>query len=136
MVTIIVNIIIPTHKARETLPKALDSLVAQTKDMLLVTIVQDGDGEDYSDIVAEYKRRGLKLFLLKKENGGPGEQHYRPVNFFGGEDAFNNLQLNDSEKEKFCKENNIILIKIKYNQYNNLNIDYLKEVVFSGHLYS
>lgn len=65
-----------------------------------------------------------------------GEQHYRPVNFFGGEDAFNNLQLNDSEKEKFCRENNIILIKIKYNQYNNLNIDYLKEVVFSGHLYS
>ena len=56
--------------------------------------------------------------------------------FFGGEDAFNSLQLNDSEKEKFCKENNIILIKIKYNQYSNLNVDYLKEVVFSGHLYS
>ncbi len=65
-----------------------------------------------------------------------GEQHYRPVDFFGGEDAFNNLQLNDSEKEKFCKENNITLIKIKYNQYNDLNIDYLKEVVLSGHLYS
>ena len=72
MVITIVNIIIPTYKARETLPKALDSLVAQTKDMFLVTIVQDGDGEDYSDIVTEYKRRGLKLFLLKKENGGPG----------------------------------------------------------------
>ena len=41
---IIYNIIIPTYKARETLPKALDSLVAQTKDMFLVTIVQDGDG--------------------------------------------------------------------------------------------
>mgnify|MGYP000897026105 CR=1 FL=1 len=67
-----VNVIIPTYKARETLPKTLDSLVAQTKDMFLVTIVQDGDGEDYSDIVAEYKRRGLKIFLLQKENGGPG----------------------------------------------------------------
>ena len=67
-----VNVIIPTYKARETLPKALDSLVAQTKDMFLVTIVQDGDGEDYSDIIAEYKRRGLKIFLLQKENGGPG----------------------------------------------------------------
>lgn len=66
------NIIIPTYRARDTLPKALDSLVAQTKEMFLVTIVQDGDGEDYSDIIKKYKERGLKLFLLQKENGGPG----------------------------------------------------------------
>lgn len=66
------NIIIPTYKARDTLPSTLDSLVSQTKKLFLVTIVQDGDGEDYSDIIAEYKRRGLKIFLFQKENGGPG----------------------------------------------------------------
>lgn len=68
-----VNIIIPTYKARDTLPKALDSLVAQTKTMFIVTIVQDCDGEDYSDIIKEYDRRGLHIQLLStKENGGPG----------------------------------------------------------------
>lgn len=67
-----VNLIIPIYESRKTLPKALDSLVAQTKDMFIVTLVQDGDGLDYSDIVEEYKRRGLKLYLLKKENGGQG----------------------------------------------------------------
>ena len=69
----IVNVIIPTYKARETLPKALDSLVAQTKKMFIVTIVQDCDGEDYSDIIEEYRRRGLNIRLLSlKENVGPG----------------------------------------------------------------
>lgn len=68
-----VDIIIPTYKARETLPKALDSLVAQTKKMFIVTIVQDCDGEDYSDIIEEYKRRGLVIrWIPLEENCGPG----------------------------------------------------------------
>lgn len=68
-----VNIIIPTYKARATLPAALDSLVAQTKKLFIVTIVQDCDEEDYTDIIEEYRRRGLKLNLIKTpENLGPG----------------------------------------------------------------
>jgi len=69
----LVDVIIPTYKARETLPKALDSLVAQTKKMFIVTIVQDCDGEDYSDIIEEYKERGLQIrHLSLPENRGPG----------------------------------------------------------------
>lgn len=69
----IVDIIIPTYKARGTLPKALDSLVAQTKKMFIVTIVQDCDGEDYSDIIEEYKRRGLQIrWIPLPDNRGPG----------------------------------------------------------------
>lgn len=68
-----VNVIIPVYHSRKTLPKTLDSLVAQTKDKFLVTIIQDGDEEDYTDIVEEYRRRGLYIgiFAMKK-NGGPG----------------------------------------------------------------
>lgn len=69
----IVDVIIPTYKARETLPKALDSLVAQTKKLFIITIVQDADGEDYSDIIEEYRRRGLSIRLISlEENRGPG----------------------------------------------------------------
>lgn len=68
-----VDLIIPTFRARETLPFALDSLVAQTKKFFIVTIVQDADGEDYTDIIEKYKARGLKIRLLQMEaNGGPG----------------------------------------------------------------
>lgn len=69
----IVDVIIPTYKARETLPKALDSLVAQTKKLFIVTIVQDADGEDYTDIIEEYRRRGLVIrWIPLTENEGPG----------------------------------------------------------------
>ena len=68
-----VNVIIPTYKARETLPAALDSLVAQTKKMFITSIVQDCDGEDYSDIIEEYRRRGLQIYVFGTPvNGGPG----------------------------------------------------------------
>ena len=68
-----VDLIIPTFKARATLPMALDSLVAQTKKFFIVTIVQDADGEDYTDIIERYKERGLQIRLLQmEENGGPG----------------------------------------------------------------
>lgn len=74
------GIIIPIYKARDTLPKALDSLVAQTKTMFLVTLVQDCDGEDYSDIIEEYKRRGLHINLVQMEkNVGPGLARQRGI---------------------------------------------------------
>lgn len=68
-----VNIIIPIYRGRDTIRGGLDSLVAQTKKMFVVTLVQDCDGEDYSDIVNEYTRRGLHMRLLQTdENVGPG----------------------------------------------------------------
>ena len=69
---------IPVYKARDTLPNALDSLVAQTKKMFLVCLSIDGDGEDYSDIIEEYERRGLHIRVIYgEENGGPGMARQR-----------------------------------------------------------
>lgn len=42
-----------------------------------------------------------------------GIQHYEPIDFFGGEDAFKKQQLNDNLKNEYCKSNNIKLIRIK-----------------------
>lgn len=68
-----VNVIIPTYNALNTLPDALDSLVAQTKKMFIVTIVQDCDGLDYTELIEEYRRRGLKIrHIYTPENLGPG----------------------------------------------------------------
>ncbi|MDY0270134.1 hypothetical protein [Trichloromonas sp.] len=44
-----------------------------------------------------------------------GEQHYKPFKYFGGKESFKNIQKRDMIKESFCKENNLTLIKIKYN---------------------
>ena len=75
-----VNVIIPIYNARETLPKTLDSLVAQTKNLFIVTLVQDGDNEDYSDIIEEYMHRGLNIHLeVMPENVGPGLARQRGI---------------------------------------------------------
>lgn len=43
-----------------------------------------------------------------------GEQHYRPVSIFGGEEEFNKRQKNDQIKREYCKNNNIPLLELPY----------------------
>ena len=43
-----------------------------------------------------------------------GEQHYKPIEYFGGETAFKERQNNDRIKNKYCEDNNIGLIRIPY----------------------
>jgi very-short-patch-repair endonuclease len=45
-----------------------------------------------------------------------GEQHYKIKEFFGGEKEFKNIQQRDQIKNVFCIENNINLLRIKYNE--------------------
>lgn len=49
-----------------------------------------------------------------------GMQHFKPVDFYGGEIAFKNLQLNDSMKNNYCENNNINLIRIPYKEINHI----------------
>lgn len=43
-----------------------------------------------------------------------GEQHTRPITFFGGEEQFKLTQKRDRLKDKYAKENNIPLLRIPY----------------------
>lgn len=43
-----------------------------------------------------------------------GQQHYYPVEIFGGEKTFENQQRHDNIKIEYCKENNIPLLCIPY----------------------
>jgi very-short-patch-repair endonuclease len=43
-----------------------------------------------------------------------GEQHVRPNDFFGGEEAWESLQYRDSLKTSFCEENGIRLVRIPF----------------------
>jgi hypothetical protein len=49
-----------------------------------------------------------------------GIQHFEPVEFFGGKDKFNKLQMSDEMKNQYCKVNNIGLIRIPYWDYDNI----------------
>lgn len=49
-----------------------------------------------------------------------GKQHFKPVKYFGGEKAFKLNKKRDSVKNKWCLDNNIGLIRIKYNEINKI----------------
>ena len=47
-----------------------------------------------------------------------GIQHYKSNTFFGGEKGLKQRQINDKIKTQYCKDNDIRLLRIKYNQNN------------------
>jgi len=47
-----------------------------------------------------------------------GKQHYEPVEIFGGEDTFRQVQVRDKIKAKLCKDNNVKLLCIRYDDEN------------------
>lgn len=51
-----------------------------------------------------------------------GIQHFKPVEFFGGEISFNLTQQNDNIKNNYCKENNVVLHRIRYDDNINQEI--------------
>jgi len=59
---------------------------------------------------AVFNKQGNLLFLLEYD----GEQHYKPIKYFGDIDGFIDQQLKDSLKKSYCKENNIDLIRISF----------------------
>jgi hypothetical protein len=45
-----------------------------------------------------------------------GIQHFESVEYWGGQSALENQQLRDQIKTDFCFNNNIKLIRIRYNE--------------------
>lgn len=63
-----------------------------------------------------------------------GEQHFIPIEQWGGEKSLKNNKYRDYIKDKFCIDNNIRLIRIPLLNVNNLkknNYDEMKQIIFN-----
>ena len=49
-----------------------------------------------------------------------GEQHYFPIEYFGGEEYFKYVQYHDKIKNEYCKNNGILLLRIPYYKFQNI----------------
>ena len=49
-----------------------------------------------------------------------GEQHYKPIKHFGGEENFQLTRKRDGIKNEYCNKNNIKLLRINYMQENEI----------------
>ena len=45
-----------------------------------------------------------------------GEQHYKPIEVWGGEEALQQTQLRDQIKNEYCAKNKIPLLRIRYDE--------------------
>ena len=59
-----------------------------------------------------------------------GIQHYKPIDIWGGEERFFRQQIIDDYKNRYCDENNIKMVRIKYTELNNINHNYIKNIVY------
>lgn len=70
--------------------------------------------------------RGLELDFysedLKLGIEFNGEQHYRPIEAFGGEEKFKIQQFHDNLKFKYCREKNVTLIVVQAKDLNYTNL--------------
>lgn len=54
-----------------------------------------------------------------------GEQHFMPIDYFGGQKTLEEIQKRDKEKNHYCIEKNILLIRIPYSYF-----DEISEILF------
>jgi hypothetical protein len=57
-----------------------------------------------------------------------GEQHYRPIEYFGGQKTFENQKRRDYIKDMYCLDNKISLFRISYLDYNKIE-DILESIL-------
>jgi len=49
-----------------------------------------------------------------------GKQHFQPIDHFGGIQAYETLKINDKIKSDYCEENYINLVRIRYDQIEDI----------------
>lgn len=58
-----------------------------------------------------------------------GEQHYSPISFGNNESNYEYIKLHDEYKNKYCQENNILLIRIPYYKFNSIEEIITKNII-------
>ena len=68
-----VSIVIPTYNRAHLLPRAIDSIIAQTMKDWEIVLVDDGSTDETPDLARDYQRRlGERFVYVSQSNAGPG----------------------------------------------------------------
>lgn len=59
-----------------------------------------------------------------------GEQHYFPIEYFGGKESFIKNQERDKIKNEYCIKNNIRLVRIPFTQLSKFTTSFLSDIIY------
>ena len=78
---------------------------------------------EFQFVFPELKRRPFDFYIPSKNTAieFDGEQHFRPVEYFGGENKYNRQLKSDKLKTDYCQKNKINLIRIPYWKIDEIN---------------
>ena len=73
-------------------------------------------------------RKSLDIFMpsINVAIEYQGEQHFKPIKFYGGVKSYNSTVARDIEKYKLCKENNIKLLY--FSKAKHIPLDYIDKI--------
>lgn len=80
----------------------------------------------YNDLRSDNGKYFLRFdFIVKIEDSlfcieFDGRQHFEPIEYFGGNKSFKQVQKNDNRKNTYCNNNNISLLRIPYYEIDNV----------------
>lgn len=107
-----------------------ETKIASILDSLHISFIQQFIFDECKDIIS------LRFdFYLPDYNTCieyDGLQHYKPIEYFGGEENYIESKRKDNIKNKFCEEHNIKLIRIPYTDYNKIDSDYIIKCISDG----
>ena len=66
-----ISVIVPIYNAYDYLPKALDSILAQTLTDIEVICIDDGSTDHSLDLLKEYQERDARVRIVTENNAGP-----------------------------------------------------------------
>lgn len=72
---------------------------------------------------AIFNQNGQLIKLIQYD----GEQHFKPIEYFGGEQKFKIQQDRDQKKNEYCQAHGIKLLRIPYTQFDNISLEMLIE---------
>lgn len=78
---------------------------------------------EYQYSFSDLKRKPFDFYVPDKNTliEYDGEQHYKPIDYFGGEDKYKKQVKTDKSKTSYCNKNKIELIRIPYWKFDEIN---------------
>lgn len=104
------SVIIATYNRAAFLPKALDSLLAQSFSNWEAWVVDDGSTDNTEETIAPYLNKGLAIHYIKQENKGVAKARNKALSCVNGA-YVTFLDSDDWYKPEHLKSRDIILTK-------------------------